>query len=207
VEDSNPRRHDRAGVAVAILLAMVGAAALEPISRLSLFTAALLAASAMLLTGCVSTQRARRSLAWDTLAAIGASLVVGRTIETSGLAGGVSGGLVQLFNPYGAWAVLAAVYFLTLVATEFITNNAAAAMMVPIALGTSAELGVNPLPFAVVVAIAASSGFATPLGYQTHLLVYGAGGYRFSDFVRLGVPLDVLVMVITLLITPLLFPF
>jgi di/tricarboxylate transporter len=207
VEDSNPRRHDRAGVAVAILLAMVGAAALEPISRLSLFTAALLAASAMLLTGCVSTQRARRSLAWDTLAAIGASLVVGRTIETSGLAGGVSGGLVQLFNPYGAWAVLAAVYFLTLVATEFITNNAAAAMMVPIALGTSAELGVNPLPFAVVVAIAASSGFATPLGYQTHLLVYGAGGYRFSDFVRLGIPLDVLVMVITLLITPLLFPF
>ena len=207
IEDSNPLRHDRAGVAVAILLAMVVAAALEPVTRVSLLTAALLAAGAMLLTGCVSPQRARRSLAWGTLVAIGAALVIGRTIETSGLAGGVSGRLVQLFNPYGAWAVLAAVYFLTLVATELITNNAAAALMLPIALGTSAELGVNVLPFAVAVTIAASSGFATPLGYQTHLLVYGAGGYRFSDFMRIGLPLDVLVMAITLLLTPLLFPF
>ena len=161
----------------------------------------------MLLTGCVSTQRARRSVAWDTLLAIGAALVIGRTIESSGLAGGVSGGLVQTFNPYGAWAVLAVVYFLTLVSTEFITNNAAAAMMIPIALATSAELGVSPLPFAVAVTIAASSGFATPLGYQTHLLVYGAGGYRFSDFWRVGIPLDVLVMVVTMLILPLLFRF
>jgi di/tricarboxylate transporter len=207
IEDSNPLRHDRAGVAVAILLAMVVAAALEPVTRVSLLTAALLAAGAMLLTGCVSAQRARRSLAWGTLVAIGAALVIGRTIETSGLAGGVSGRLVQLFNPYGAWAVLAAVYFLTLVATELITNNAAAALMLPIALGTSAELGVNVLPFAVAVTIAASSGFATPLGYQTHLLVYGAGGYRFSDFMRIGLPLDVLVMAVTLLLTPLLFPF
>lgn len=207
IEDSNPLRHDRAGVAVAILLAMVVAAALEPVTRVSLLTAALLAAGAMLLTGCLSAQRARRSLAWGTLVAIGAALVIGRTIETSGLAGGVSGSLVQLFDPYGAWAVLAAVYLLTLVATELITNNAAAALMLPIALGTSAELGVNVLPFAVAVTIAASSGFATPLGYQTHLLVYGAGGYRFSDFLRIGLPLDVLVMAITLLLTPLLFPF
>lgn len=207
VEDSNPLRHDRAGVAVAILLAMVVAAALEPVTRLSLLTASLLAAGAMLLTGCVSAQRARRSLAWSTLVAIGAALVIGRTIETSGLAGGVSGGLVQLLHPYGVWAVLAAVYLMTLVATELITNNAAAALMLPIALGTSAQLGVNALPFAVAVAIGASSGFATPLGYQTHLLVYGAGGYRFSDFIRIGLPLDVLVMVITLIMTPLLFPF
>ena len=96
---------------------------------------------------------------------------------------------------------------MTLVATELVTNNAAAALAFPIAHSAATGLDVNFMPFAVIIAMAASSGFATPLGYQTHLMVYGAGGYRFGDYVRIGIPLDVLVMIVTLTIAPLVFPF
>lgn len=206
VADSSPRRHHRAGVALGILALMVVAASLESVTGMSLFTAALLAAGAMLLTGCLSAQHARLSLDWTTLVVIGAALVIGRTIETTGLAGTASGGLVHLLRPWGGWAVVAGIYFATLLFTELITNNAAAALMFPVALATAADLGTDVMPFAVVVAVAASSGFATPLGYQTHLMVYGAGRYRFSDFLRLGLPLDLLVMAITLAVTRWLFP-
>jgi di/tricarboxylate transporter len=205
VADSNPRRHDRGGIALAILAVMVVAVAFEPITHLSLFVAALLAAAAMGLTGCVSAEQARRRIDWSTLVAIGSALVIGRTIETSGLASAVSGQLVQLLRPWGPWATLAGVYALTLVFTELVTNNAAAALMLPVALATASDLGANPLPFAVVVTVAASAGFATPIGYQTHLMVYGAGGYRFSDFMRIGIPLDLVVMATALLATSLFF--
>jgi di/tricarboxylate transporter len=206
VADSTPRRHHRSTVALAILGLMILVVTLEPIAHVRLFTAALVAAGAMVLTGCLSAQSARRSLDWGMLIAIGAALVVGRAIEMSGLASALSGGLVQLLQPWGPRSVLAGIYLATLVCTELITNNAAAAMMFPISLAAAASVGANVMPFAVVVAIAASSGFATPLGYQTHLMVYGAGGYKFSDFVLVGLPLDLLVMAITLLVTPLLFP-
>jgi di/tricarboxylate transporter len=103
--------------------------------------------------------------------------------------------------------VLAGIYFLTLVFTEILTNNAAAALAFPIAHAAAAGLGLNFMPFAVAIAIAASAGFATPMGYQTHLMVYGAGGYRFSDYVRIGAPLDLIVMAVTVAMVPRLFPF
>jgi di/tricarboxylate transporter len=91
--------------------------------------------------------------------------------------------------------------------TEILTNNAAAALAFPIAHAASSGMGLDFLPFGVAIAIAASAGFATPMGYQTHLMVYGAGGYRFSDYARIGVPLDVIVMTITVAMVPRLFPF
>jgi len=108
---------------------------------------------------------------------------------------------------FGPGGVLAGVYLLTLIFTELVTNNAAVAMAFPLAKASAAALGVNFMPFAVVIAIAASAGFATPLGYQTHLMVYGPGGYRFADFVRMGVPLDLLCMVMAVGLTPLVYPF
>jgi di/tricarboxylate transporter len=99
------------------------------------------------------------------------------------------------------------IYFITLVVTELITNNAAAALMFPFALATARTLGVSYLPFVIAVMMAASAGFATPIGYQTNLMVYGPGGYRFSDYVKVGVPLDLLVMAVTVAIAPFAFPF
>ena len=102
---------------------------------------------------------------------------------------------------------LALIYLVTLIVTELITNNAAAALMFPFALAAARQLDVNYMPFIITVMMAASAGFATPIGYQTNLMVYGPGGYRFSDYLKIGVPLDILIGVITVAIAPLVFPF
>lgn len=207
VPDSQPLRHHRAWVAIAIMTAMVIVVAAEPWTGIGIFHAALLAAGAMGLARCLSAEQARRSVEWQTLVTIGAALVLGKAIETSGLAGVVATGLIGLLHPFGPVAVLAGVYLLTLVFTELVTNNAAAALAFPVALAAAHSLDVSMTPFAVVIAIAASAGFATPLGYQTHLMVYGVGGYRFKDYLRIGVPLDVIAMVVAIALAPLVFPF
>ena len=207
VDDSMPHRHDRAWIAITILIGMVVAAALENYTNLSLFNAALVAAGLMGVTGCVSAGQARRSVDWPTLIAIGAALGIGRAIESTGLASAIAGQMVAGFAWAGPWGVLLSVYLLTLFFTEIVTNNAAAALAFPIALTAAHEVGASVMPFAIVIAIAASAGFATPIGYQTHLMVYGPGGYRFSDYLRIGIPLDVLVMALTVTLTPLFFPF
>ena len=206
VENSQLRRHDRAWVALAILVGMVLVVGFEPYTRVGLLNGALIAAGLMIATRCCSMEQARRSLEWPLLIAIGASLAIGRAIETTGLAQALSGALVG--GAAGApWLVLAQVYIATLLLTEVVTNNAAAVLMFPVAHAAAGALGVSMMPFAIVVAIAASAAFATPLGYQTHLMVFGPGGYRFSDFARIGVPLDLLVMAVTLTVTPIVFPF
>jgi di/tricarboxylate transporter len=186
---------------------MVAAIALEGYTRISVFNAALLAAAAMGITRCLSADQARRSIDWQTLVTIGAALGIGKAMATTGLAGLSAGGLVSWLQPLGPTGVLAGIYLLTLVFTEVLTNNAAAALAFPIAHAAAASLGVNFMPFAIAIAMAASAGFATPLGYQTHLMVYGAGGYRFSDYLKVGIPLDVVVLIVTVTLTPLVFPF
>jgi di/tricarboxylate transporter len=205
VPGSTPRRHDKAWIALAILMVMVAAMAFEEFTRLSVFNVALLAAGAMGLTRCLSASQARAAMDWQTLVAIGAALGIGKAMETTGLAGLSAGWTVGWLEQFGPTAVLGGIYLLTLVFTEILTNNAAAALSFPIAHAAAADMGLNFLPFAVVIAIAASAGFATPMGYQTHLMVYGAGGYRFSDYVRIGIPLDLVVMAVTVIMVPRVF--
>lgn len=207
VAESRPVRHHRAWVALAIMGAMVTAMAADPYIGLGIFTISLVAAGLMGLTRCLSAERARKSLDLPVLIAIAAALGIGQAMERTGLAAGLAGYALPLFEPLGPWGVLAGVYALTLVLTELVTNNAAAALAFPIAHAVAVGLGVNFMPFAVAIAIAASAGFATPLGYQTHLMVYGPGGYRFSDFLRIGIPLDLLAMAITVLLAPVVYPF
>lgn len=207
VPGSAPRRHDKAGIAMAIMAGMVAAIALEQYTRLSVLNAALLAAGAMGLTRCLSAEQARRSVDWSTLVAIGAALGIGRAMESTGLAGISASAMVDGLRPFGPAGVLAGTYLLTLIFTEILTNNAAAALAFPIAHAAAASLGVSFMPFAIAITMAASAGFATPLGYQTHLMVYGAGGYRFSDYVKIGVPLDLLIMIVTVTLAPVVFPF
>jgi di/tricarboxylate transporter len=102
---------------------------------------------------------------------------------------------------------LVVIYGAALLLTEMVTNNAAAVLVFPIAMQTATQLNVSYMPFVIAVTLAASLGFATPLAYQTHMMVYGPGGYRFSDFVKIGVPLDILCWIVTMLIVPLAFPF
>jgi di/tricarboxylate transporter len=204
VADSKPPRHEKAWIAVGILGAMVVAMTFE--SRISVLTSALIAAGLMLAARCVGGEDARRAIDWPTLVAIGASFGLARGLETTGAATFLGSQITQLSAFMGTTGALVGVYLVTLLFTELITNNAAAALAFPLARAAAVSADANFLPFAVVIAIAASAGFATPLGYQTHLMVYGPGGYRFSDFVRIGLPLDALVLVVTVVLTPIFFP-
>lgn len=207
VEGRAPVRHDRGWISIAILGGLVVMGALEPWTHLDLLPIALGAGALMIVTGCCTMEQARRSIDWSVLFCIAGALVVAKTLESTGVASLLAGGVVAMAQPYGPAIALAAVYLTTLLLTELLTNNAAAALAFPLAMATAAQLHVSPLPFAIVICVAASCGFATPTGYQTHLMVYGAGGYRFGDFLRMGVGLDLLCFSIAVVLIPVLFPF
>ena len=137
---------------------------------------------------------------------IAASFALGNALEKSGLAHTVGHGLISLAGN-SPWISLALVYLVTILFTELITNNAAAVLVFPIAMSTARDLGVNFMPFAVVIMMAASASFATPIGYQTNLMVYGPGGYHFTDYMKIGIPLGILVGVTVIGLTPLCWPF
>ncbi len=189
VEQSSPPRRSRAPAAALILVAVVAAAAT---GLLSIEIAALAGAMGVIAMGCVSPGQARRSVDASVVIVIGASLGIARAMDKSGVASQIAHHLVILGAKLGPVGVLIAIYGVTMLLTELITNSAAAALVFPIALASAGELGVDPRPFAIAVAVAASLSFATPLGYQTNLMVYGPGGYRFSDFLRVGAPLQLI---------------
>ncbi len=203
IDESTPPRHDRALIALTLLLALVFAVTMEWISMLK---GAMLVAGIMMLTRCVSLRGARRSVDWEVLVAIAASFALGTALEKTEAAKEIADRTITMAHG-DPWISLAVVYAITLIVTELITNNAAAALMFPLALATARNLDVNVMPFIIVVMMAASAGFATPIGYQTNLMVYGPGGYRFSDYVKIGVPLDILIGIITVLIAPFVWPF
>lgn len=203
VENSHPVRRDRAWVALALLVAMIVVSAW---GWIDLLTAAFLVAGLMVVLGCCSVNQARQSVDWSLLVVIAASLGIGKAIDMSGLADVVATKIVGYAGGH-PWLVLAAVYLVTMIFTELITNNAAAVLVLPIALSSAKSLDVNYLPFVIAVAVGASAGFATPFGYQTNLMVYGPGGYRFTDYLRVGIPLDLLFMAITVALAPIVFPF
>lgn len=207
VEGAAPVRHDRGWIAISILGGFIAIGALEPWTHLDVLPLSMIAAALMIGTGCCTMYQARRSIVWSVLLCIAGALVVARTLESTGAAAAIAAQLVAVARPLGPVAVLAAIYLATLAMTELLTNNAAAALSFPIAIATAQQLGVSAVPFAIVVCIAASCGFATPTGYQTHLMVYGAGGYRFSDFLRMGLGLDLVCLVIAVALVPLIFPF
>ena len=202
VANSTPPRHERSVVAFAILIGMILLVTFEVLSMLQ---ASLLAAGLMLLTRCISGTAARRSVDWQVLIVIAASFGLGRSLEVTGAAEVIAGTLVN-FAGGNAYLSLIIIYFVTMLFTEMITNNGAAVLMFPIALATANGLEANFATFAIAIMMAASASFSTPIGYQTNLMVYGPGGYRFTDYFRIGIPMNLLMALITLLIAPLIWP-
>ncbi|WP_338053814.1 SLC13 family permease [Salinicola halophilus] len=202
LNDSTPPNFDKAPLAIAILCLMVG---VNTFGLVSILEAALGAAGAMLATGCLTMGKARRYLDLSVLIVIASSFALGVAMTKTGaaeqlavwLVGGVVSPLIGL----------ALVYGLTVFFTEVITNNAAAVLMFPIAVSVAQQLGVDIMPFVIAVTIAASASFITPLGYQTNLMVLGPGGYRITDYLRLGLPLSLLTAATTLSLVPLIWPF
>lgn len=196
-------RHDRAWIAAMVLAGMV---VLATTGWLSMLEAALLAGGLMLMTQCTTASSARASIDWSVLVMIGASLGLGNALQVSGAAQAIATGGLNLVGQQ-PWLALLVIYALTSVMTEVITNNAAAVLMFPIAQSAAETLGVSLWPFIVVLMLAASASFATPIGYQTNLMVYGPGGYRFSDYLRIGLPLNILLGLVTVALAPLIWPF
>jgi di/tricarboxylate transporter len=198
VEGSQPMRHERGFLSLGILAAMVFGLSVQLRSEV---VVALAAAALMILTRCCSPAAARRSLDWQVLLVIAASIGLGAAMQKTGADRGIAEGMVAMAgtNPQ---VVLAVLYGVTMMFTEVLSNNTAAVIMFPIALATARSLGVDPMPFVVSITIAASCGFATPIGYQTNLMVYGPGGYRFSDYVRFGGILNLIVWAITVALAP-----
>src|SRR5690606_30056982 len=198
--NTEPPRHEKALIAWVILGVAVIGAGLDLISMLN---ASLLAVGAMLLTGCLTVSQAEKSLDLPVLITIAASFALGTALEKTGVAATLAANIVALSGGRPA-LLLVLIYVAVTLLTETITNNAAAVIMVPLALAITQQAGLDPEPFMLAIMIAASASFATPLGYQTNLMVYGPGAYRFSDFLRAGIPMN-FVVGITALTTLLLF--
>lgn len=146
-------------------------------------------------------------ISWDILITIACAFAISKAMVNSGVADGVAGYIIGLSNDYGPHVLLAILFIITNLFTELITNNAAAALAFPLALALSQQLGVDPTPFFVVICMAASASFSTPIGYQTNLIVQGIGNYKFTDFVRIGLPLNIITFLISVFLIPLIWPF
>ncbi len=202
-EQQSRPHHDKALLAWLILAAVVGAAALEFISMLD---AALIGAALMILTGCCTVAQAERSLDVPVILTIAASFSLGTALEKTGAASYLAEFTLKASNG-SAFVSLVLVYVTVSLLTEVITNNAAAVLVLPIVLALTEKLGFDAVPFVVAVMMAASASFATPLGYQTNLMVYGPGGYRMRDFLAAGIPMNVLVGAVALIAIRIVFPF
>ncbi len=193
---ASPPRHERALLSWGILLLVVTAAAFD---WLSMLNAALLGAVVMIVTGCCSPSQAEKSLDGSVIVTIAASFALGAALEKTGVAAYLAELIVGL-SAGRPWLMLVLVYVCVSLLTELITNNAAAVLVLPVALSLAKSMQLSELPFVLAVMMAASASFATPLGYQTNLMVYGPGGYRFADFLRVGIPMNLLVGTVTLVI-------
>ena len=192
---SKPRWQAR--FSLAVLVAIV---ALSVSNVLPLIAAAGFAAILLMVTGCISVVEVKSQIDWRVLIVIACAFGISSAVTKSGIAELLSHAIHICNQYFGIVGVLAGVYCITNIYTTFISNNAAAAMLFPVALVTARHLNTDVMPFAVTVAIAASFAFATPIGYQTNLMVYGPGGYRFTDFIRIGLPLQVLVGVLAVIL-------
>ena len=211
IEGARVVRHERAWVSAAIMAGMIVLLSVptEPWlgRQIPPLAAGFMAATTMVLTRCCTGTIARQSINWQVLLVIGAAIGVGRAMEVSGAAHAVAGLIFALVGPFGSHAALVGLYLTTTVFCQLITNKGAAVLMFPITMALAKDLGVSPEPFVVILMVAAACSFITPVGFVTNLMVFGPGGYRFTDYARLGVPLTLAIGVLAVLIAPSVFPF
>lgn len=204
VEGAREIRHERAWLSVAIIGLMVALLIFTPIDKIAVI---LFSAGLMVFTRCCTGTIARNSINIQVLVVIAAALGIGKAMENTGAAASIASALTSVANGLPPAGILFLVFILTSLFAQLITNNGAAVLMFPVTMQISAGYGISPEPFMIAIMIAAACNFATPTAYQTNLMVYGPGGYRFTDFCRIGIPLTLVVGVITSACSPVFFPF
>jgi di/tricarboxylate transporter len=204
VEGSRPIRHERGGLALAILgllVVLLTATSIPPV------VVGLLCAGLMVGTRCVTGTEARTSVNWQVLIVIGAALGIGRALEHTQAAAEIAAFILDLCQGFGPHAMLLVLFLISTLFAQLVTANGAAVLMFPICMETAADLGVSPIPFTFSLMIAAGLTVLSPVAYQTNLMVYGAGGYRFLDYARLGLPIAIAIAVLCTFVAPLFYPF
>ena len=208
-------RKKRIFVLVLLVLMIAGATIGElpwtreafPAVRLDMFFFAAVTVVVMAWTRCFPPRKYTKFISWDILITIACAFAISKAMTNSGMADWIADFIIGLCHSHGPYVLLAVLYIITNVITELITNNAAAALAFPLALSIANQLGVDPMPFFILVCVASSACFSSPIGYQTNLIVQGIGNYRFTDFVRVGLPLNLLVALVSILLIPQIWPF
>jgi di/tricarboxylate transporter len=202
--DLPARRTRKLKFSVPILAMVVALAAFE---IMPILVSAILGVIALFITGCLTPDEAYQEVDWMVLILLGSIIPLGIAMQNTGTAEFIAAGMLQLTAPWGAYGVLGSLFLLTALLTSVISNNAAAVVLTPIAITTGLAMELSPLPFVIAVMIAASNSFITPIGYQTNTFIYGPGGYHFSDFMRVGGPLNLILLVLATFVIPFFFPF
>lgn len=185
-------------------ICMIGTATL---GIADIMTCAMTAAFLMIITGCIQMRDAYRALQGDVLLLIAGTIALGTAMQKTGASQFYAEAFLSLFSSFSPTIVLGAMIMLTSISTQILSNNATAVLLLPVAISTALGIGVDPKPFIIGICFGASACFATPLGYQTNLMVFGPGGYSFKDYLRLGIPLNIFVIFAGMLFIPLIWPF
>lgn len=204
VEQWRPSRRDRAWVATGLFLLLV---VMMSSSTVPILAAAAIVAFLAITTGCISAGEARQSIEWQVLITIACAFGIGTALQTSGAAATIAAAVFQIAADWGPVAALAGIYILCSFMTEVITNNAAAVLIFPFCVEIAKLYQVSPRPFLIALVLAASASFMTPIGYQTNMMVYGPGGYRFADFIRIGAPLNTILAIVAVVLIPVFWSF
>ena len=195
------RRH-----APLVIAALIGLVTLAALGVAPIFLLSILAVSFVLITRCIDAEEAFSFVDGRLLALIFSMLAIGAALEASGAVALIVNAIAPALGNLPPFLIIWAIYLLTSVLTELVSNNAVAVVVTPIAIGLATALGIDPRPLVVAVMVAASASFATPIGYQTNMLVYGPGGYKFTDFMRVGIPLNLSIGVLASAVIPILWP-
>jgi len=190
------------------LALLIMAAVLVPVilGWLPIYISAIAGAALMILTGCLNMDEAYRFIDWRAVFLMAGMLPLGIAMENTGTAQFLAGGVIALVGDLGPLAILAAVFILTSLASQVMPNAATAVLLFPIALNTAANLGISPYPLMMTVAVSASAAFLSPVGHAANVLILGPGGYRFRDYLRVGIPLTLVVLAVVLLVLPIFWP-
>jgi di/tricarboxylate transporter len=201
----HPRPYLREKAPIAVL-AILGVMLLAALNVMPIVALAIIAATVVVATGCLKAEEAYDSIQWPLLVLIYAMLAIADTLAETGAVSLLAAQMGEALGPYSPLIALSLIYLLTNAVTEIMSNNAAAIMLTPVAIGVAQSMGVDPRPFVVAVMLAGSCSFATPIGYQTNTFVYQAGGYRFTDFCKVGLPLNLLLWLTATFMIPQIWP-
>lgn len=214
-EEEKPGKKKRWFALILLIMMITGATIGElpitkeafPNIRLDMFFFVAVTTVIMAWTQLFPAKKYTKYISWDILITIACAFAISKAMSNSGFADYIAAGIISLSQHFGAHILLAILFIITNLFTELITNNAAAALSFPIALAIAQQLGVDPRPFFVVICMAASTSFCTPIGYQTNLIVQGIGNYKFTDFVKIGLPLNIISFLISVFLIPIFWPF